>query len=339
MITFEFDLNLKNIYNLQKNMKLIIQIPCFNEEKTLLSVLKELPLRIDWIDEIETLIIDDWSSDNTIKIAADFWVDHIVKHIWNKWLGNSFKSWVHKALLEWADILVNTDWDNQYPGEYISKLVKPILEWKSDFVMGNRQTSSIAHFSIIKKFFQWLGSATVRFLSGTQVPDSVSGFRAYSKEALLKLNVTSDFSYAIDTLIQAGSKKIKIEYVNITTNSPTRPSRLFKNIWHHMYKTTNLMLRVYAMYNPMRVFFGIAIIFFVIWSIWIVRFLYFYIENPVDTWKIQSLIIAWTLLTISSVFFALWIIADLIAKNRKLIEDDLYLTKKWYYENKLNINW
>lgn len=313
-------------------MKLIIQIPCFNEEKTLVSVLSELPTQIDWIDEIETMIIDDGSSDKTIEVATKFGVDYIVKHIWNKGLGNSFKSWVHKALLEWADILVNTDWDNQYPSKYIADLVKPILEWKSDFVMWNRQTSKINHFGILKKFFQWLGSAMVRILSGTNIPDSVSWFRAYSKEALLKLNVTSDFSYAVDTLIQAWSKKIKIDYVDITTNAPTRPSRLFKNMWQHMYKTTNLMLRVYAMYNPLRIFLALSSIFFVIWSLWVIRFLYFYMENPLATWKIQSLILAGTFLTISAVFFALWIIADLISKNRKLIEDDLYLTKKQYYE-------
>lgn len=315
-------------------MKLIIQIPCFNEEKTLKTVLEELPKKIDWIDVIETMIIDDWSSDDTIKIAQEMKVNHIIKHIWNKWLWNSFKTWVHTALLNGADILVNTDWDNQYPWKYIPDLVKPILDWKSDFVMWNRQTSKINHFSILKKFFQWLWSAMVRLLSWTNVPDSVSGFRAYSREALLKINVTSDFSYAVDTLIQAGSKKIKIDYVNITTNAPTRPSRLFKNMWHHMYKTTNLMLRVYAMYNPLRIFLSIAFVFFVIWSIWVIRFMYFYIENPVDTWKIQSLILAWTALTISCVFFALWIISDLIAKNRKLIEDDLYLTKKSYYERR-----
>lgn len=313
-------------------MKLIIQIPCFNEEKTLVSVLSELPTQIDWIDEIETMIIDDGSSDKTIEIATKFGVDYIVKHIWNKGLGNSFKSWVHKALLEGADILVNTDWDNQYPSKYIADLVKPILEWKSDFVMWNRQTSKINHFGILKKFFQRLGSAMVRILSGTNIPDSVSWFRAYSKEALLKLNVTSDFSYAVDTLIQAWSKKIKIDYVDITTNAPTRPSRLFKNMWQHMYKTTNLMLRVYAMYNPLRIFLALSSIFFVIWSLWVIRFLYFYMENPLATWKIQSLILAGTFLTISAVFFALWIIADLISKNRKLIEDDLYLTKKQYYE-------
>lgn len=313
-------------------MKLIIQIPCFNEEKTLISVLEELPTKIDWIDEIETMIIDDGSSDKTIEIATKFWVDYVVKHIWNKWLGNAFKSWVHKALLEWAHILVNTDWDNQYPSKYISDLVKPIIEWNADIVMGNRQTAKITHFSIIKKFFQWLGSFMVRLLSGTTVPDSVSGFRAYSREALLKINVTSDFSYAVDTLIQAGNKKIKIVDVNITTNRPTRPSRLFKNMWHHIYKTTQIMLRVYSMYNPLRLFFVLWTPFFVLGLIGLTRFMYFYMINPVDTGKVQSLVVSGAFLAIAIQFFALWVIWDLIAKNRRLIEDDLYLTKKQYYE-------
>lgn len=313
-------------------MKLIIQIPCFNEEKTLLSVLEELPTKIDWIDKIETMIIDDGSNDKTIEIATKFGVDYIIKHIWNKWLGNAFKSWVHKALLEWADILVNTDWDNQYPSKYIADLVKPIIEWNAEIVMWNRQTAKITHFSTIKKFFQWLGSFMVRLLSGTTVPDSVSGFRAYSREALLKINVTSDFSYAVDTLIQAGNKKIKIVDINITTNSPTRPSRLFKNMWHHIYKTTQIMLRVYSMYNPLRLFFVLGTPFFILWVIGLTRFMYFYIQNPIDTGKVQSLVISGAFLAIAIQFFALWVIWDLIGKNRRLIEDDLYLTKKQYYK-------
>ncbi|MDD5213784.1 MAG: glycosyltransferase family 2 protein [Candidatus Gracilibacteria bacterium] len=313
-------------------MKLIIQIPCYNEEKTLLSVLEELPTQIDGVDEIETMIIDDGSSDKTIEVATKFGVDYIVKHIGNKGLGNSFKSGVHKALLEGADILVNTDGDNQYPSKFIPDLIKPILEGKADFVMGNRQTKKISHFSFLKKFFQWLGSAMVRYLSGTNIPDSVSGFRAYSKEALLKLNVTSDFSYAVDTLIQAGRKRIKIVDVDITTNKPTRPSRLFKNMWHHMYKTTQIMIRVYAMYNPMRIFFALGTPFLVLGLLGLSRFMYFYMMNPVDTGKIQSLVISGVFLMIAIQFYALGIIGDLIAKNRRLIEDDLYLTKKQYYE-------
>lgn len=315
-------------------MKLIIQIPCYNEEKTLASVLKEIPKKIEGISEIETMIIDDGSSDRTIDIAKKHKVNHIVKHIWNKWLGNAFRSWVHKALKSWADILVNTDGDNQYPSKYITNLVQPIISKQADIVMGDRQTATISHFSPLKKFFQWLWSLMVRTLSGTNVPDSVSWFRAYSRESLLKLNVTSDFSYAVDTLMQAGSKKIKIDHIYITTNKPTRKSRLFKNMWQHMFKTFSILIRVFAMYHPMKLFFSIAAVFWILAIIWIMRFLYFYITIDGPTWHIQSLILSGTFLMIATIFVALGVIWDLISKNRKLIEDDLYLTKKMYYKKK-----
>ena len=322
------------MYKFKKTMKLIIQIPCYNEEGTLASVLTELPKKIDGVDIIETMIIDDGSSDQTIKIANDHKVDYIVKHVGNKWLGNAFKSGIEKALWEWADIVVNTDGDNQYPWKYIPALVAPIISWESDFVMGNRQTKNIKHFSPLKKFLQWLGSMLVRFFSGTKVPDSVSWFRAYSREALLRLNVTSDFSYAVDTLVQAGSKRIKISYIPMTTNKPTRPSRLFKNMWQHMYKTFSILLRVYGMYNPMRMFFTFASWFLALGMIWVLRFFYFYLTVDGDTGKVQSLMLSSAFLIIATIFFALWIIWDLIAKNRRLIEDNLYFTKKVYFNKK-----
>lgn len=312
-------------------MKLIIQIPCYNEESTLKEVLSTIPKQIDWISIIETQIIDDGSSDATIQIAKENWVTYILQHKINAWLGNAFRTWVENALKQWADILVNTDGDNQYPSKYISELVQKIISKEADIVMGDRQTSSIQHFWIIKKFFQWFGSGLVRFLSGTDVPDSVSWFRAYSKESLLKLNITSSFSYAVDTLIQAGNKWLKIDSIKIETNAPTRPSRLFKNIFHHMYATGQIMLRVYSMYNPLKIFFTIGTIFFVLWTIWIARFLYYYTLFPENTGKIQSLILSWVLLILAFQFYWLWIIGDLISKNRKLIEDDLYLSKKKYY--------
>ncbi len=313
-------------------MKLIIQIPCFNEEQTLAKVLEELPTEIQWISKIETQIIDDGSSDTTIKIAENFWVSYILKHKQNAGLWNAFRTGVENALKNKANILVNTDWDNQYPWKYIEKLVQPIIEKEADIVMWNRQTSQISHFWIIKKFFQWFGSLMVRFLSGTEVPDSVSGFRAYSRESLFKLNVTSSFSYAVDTLIQAWNKGLKIASIDIITNKPTRPSRLFKNMFHHIYATGQIMLRVYSMYNPLKIFFALGTIFFILWSIWIGRFLYYYSLFPENTGKIQSLVLSWVLMILAFQFFWLWVIWDLIAKNRKLIEDDLYLSKKRYYE-------
>lgn len=213
-------------------------------------------------------------------------------------------------------------------------MVAPVVNAEADFVMGNRQTSKIKHFSPVKKFFQWLGSAMVRFFSGTTVPDSVSGFRAYSREALLRINVTSDFSYAVDTLVQAGSKRIKITYIPMTTNRPTRPSRLFKNIWQHMYKTLSILLRVYAMYHPLRLFSTFALIFFTIGALGLIRFLYFFFTISGPTGHVQSLVISGVLIIIATIFFALGIIGDLISKNRKLIEDNMYMTKKVYYDKK-----
>lgn len=313
-------------------MKLIVQIPCYNEEKTLWDVLKEIPSQIDGISIIETMIIDDGSSDKTLEVAKKHKVNHIIKHIGNKWLGQAFRTWVHVALKQWADILINTDGDNQYPWKYIPDLVAPILSWEADIVMWDRQTSSIEHFSPAKKFFQWLGSLLVRILSGTQVPDSVSWFRAYSRGALYRLNITSDFSYAVDTLVQAGSKRIKISHILIHTNKPTRESRLFKNMWQHMYQTFSILIRVYAMYNPIRVFFTAAAIFSLAWTLWIGRFLYYFVTTEGNTGRIQSLLLSGTFLIIATIFFALGIIWDLIAKNRKLIEDNLYISKKLYYK-------
>ena len=313
-------------------MKLIIQIPCINEEKTLPLVLAEIPKKIDWIDIIETMIIDDWSTDNTIEVAKKLWVNHIVKHIWNKWLWVAFKSGQEKALELGADILVNTDWDNQYPGVYIADLVKPILEWKAQIVIWDRQTNKINHFSLVKKIFQYLWSGLVRFLSETKVSDTVSWFRAYSRESLLQLNISSRFSYVLDTIVQAWAKWLKIKSIKITTNAPTRKSRLFKSIWQHMRKSLINLFRVYSMYNPIKIFSLFAFPFLIVWIIWITRFLYFYYLNPINTWKVQSLILSWVFLMIAIQFLALWIIWDLISKNRKLAEDNLYYTKKMYYK-------
>lgn len=315
-------------------MKLIIQIPCYNEDATLWSVLSEIPKKIAGIDIIETQIIDDGSSDNTIKIAKKYKVTHILQHAHNQWLWNAFNTGVKNALLHSADILVNTDWDNQYPSKYIKALVQPIIKNKADIVIWDRETKHIQHFSPIKKFFQWLWSSVVRLASGTDIPDSVSWFRAYSAESLLQLNVTSTFSYAVDTLIQAGKKKIPITHVKITTNPPTRPSRLFKNMFHHMFKTSQIIFRIYTMYNPLKIFSRLWALFAILGSLWVIRFLYFFYLNPENTGKVQSLILSWVLIIVAIQFFALGVLWDLIWKNRRLIEDNLYLNKKKYYKKK-----
>ncbi len=319
-------------------MKLIIQIPCYNEEHTLPQVLKELPKKIDGIDTIETQIIDDGSTDNTVDVAQKYWVNHIVQYIWNKWLGFAFKMWVENALKHWADIVVNTDGDNQYPAKYIQDLVQPIIRREADIVIGNRQTAKIAHFSPLKKCLQWLWSTMVRFLSGTGVSDSVSWFRAYSRDALLRLNIVSRFSYVLDTIIQAGKKWFVIWEIKMHTNAPTRESRLFTNIWQHIKKSTADMIRIYAMYEPLKIFLILAFPFTVIWIIGIFRFFFFYFLTDINPWMIQSLVISWISMTIGISLISMWIIWDLISKSRMIQEDILYLNKiAKYWETEYEI--
>jgi len=308
-------------------MKLIIQIPCFNEEKTLPLVLRDLPRSIMGVDIIETQIIDDGSTDKTVEVARKLGVTHIVSYVGNKGLGNAFKRGVEHALAAGADIVVNTDGDNQYKGADIARLVIPIVHRKADIVIGNRQTAKIEHFSPVKKFFQWLGSSVTQYLSGLRIPDAVSGFRAYSRQSLLELNVTSDFSYVLDTIIQASKKRLKIGYVDIETNAPTRPSRLFKGIFQHIKKSTANLLRVYAMYEPLKTFASIGTIFFALGLYPVARFVYFYLQSQ-GIGHIQSLIIGTACLIIGSQFFGLAIVGDLIAKQRNLTEQALYLLRK-----------
>ena len=316
-------------------MKLIIQIPCYNEEQTLPLVFAELPAKIDGIDIIETQIVNDGSTDRTLEVAKELGVDHIINNVGNKGLGNSFRIGMNHAIKQGADIMVNTDGDNQYPSRYISDLVQPILRGEADIVVGDRQTSKIKHFSPVKKFFQWLGTRVTKILSGErEVADAVSGFRAYSRAAMLETNVTSSFSYVLDTTVQASNKRIKMASVPIETNAPTRPSRLFKNMWQHIRKSGTDILRVYAMYKPLRVFVSIAIVLFIIGAVPIVRFLYDYFFGSGGIGKVQSLIIGSVLLSVSFNCLALGIIGDLMSRNRTLIEHTLKEIKDSKSESK-----
>jgi len=310
-------------------VKLVIQIPCFNEEKTLQLVLNELPKKIKGISKIEYQIIDDGSTDNTVNIAKKNNC-HIISYIGNKGLGTAFKVGIDAALSRGADIVVNTDGDNQYPSKYIEKLVQPILDGKADIVIGDRQVSKIPHFSILKKILHKFGSITIRKLSNTNVQDSVSGFRAYSKEALLQLNITSKFSYCLDTIIQAGKKNLKIVNINITTNPPTRKSRLYKNLFYYMKNSSSNLLRVYIMYEPFKTFIYLSIPFFILGSSLFLRFTYYYFISS-SVGLIQSLILGAVFIITGVILFCIGIIADLLATNRKLIEEGLYLQKKNIY--------
>lgn len=303
-------------------MKLIVQIPCFNEEKTLPLVLKSIPKKIPGIDEIETLIIDDGSSDRTIKIAEKLGVNHIVIHKQNKGLAHAFANGINEALHQGADIIVNTDADNQYPQKDIPKLIEPILLGKADIVIGDRQTSTIKHFSKLKKGLQRLGSATVRLFSGSKIPDAVSGFRAYSREAALHMNIVTDFSYAIETIIQAKYKRLGLYSVKVKTNPPTRKSRLFKNTLQHIRMSTATILRVYTMYQPFRVFLAIGSVLFLGGFFLGSRFLYFTLLGQ-GMGHIQSLILAAALMVIGFQVIMTGLVADLIGINRKLDENIL----------------
>jgi len=311
-------------------MKLVINIPCYNEEKTLPLVLKELPKKIDGIDKIEVQIVDDGSTDNTIEVAKKFKVNRIVKHKKNLGLGIAFRDGVNAALANGADILVNTDADNQYPSKYIKDLVKPILDEKADIVIGNRNPWKVKHFSLIKRFFQYFGNMAIRYIADSDVPDTVSGFRAYSRESMLRLNVLTKFSYVLDTIIQASKKGLVIVSVPITTNAPTRKSRLFKNIFEHIKKSASNMIRAYTIYEPFKTFLLGSLLFFIPAIVLIVRFLILYFQGI--SGHVQSLIIAAIFFILGGGMFILGIIADLIGINRQLMEEQLYLKKRKFYE-------
>jgi len=303
-------------------MKLIIQIPCYNEAKYLPITLKDLPKKIQGIDKIETLIIDDGSTDNTAEVAKENGVDHIIQFRGHRGLAAGFSAGLEACLLHGADIIVNTDADNQYRGEDIPKLIEPILKGEADFVIGDRQTQDIQHFSWIKKKLQKWGSTVVKFLSKADVPDAPSGFRAISREAALKINVLSDFSYTLETLIQAGNTGLSVKSVPIRTNEQMRDSRLFTNLFTFLKRSGSTILRSYTMYKPLKIFSVLALIFFILGLIPGIRFLYFvYIGQPQG--HVQSLILTAILLISSFLLAVMAVLSDLIASNRKLMEEIL----------------
>lgn len=313
-------------------MKLVINIPCYNEEKTLPLVLKELPKKIKGISKIEVQIVDDGSTDDTVKVAEQYGC-RVIKHKQNLGLGIAFKHGVQAALENGADIMVNTDADNQYPSKYIPDLIQPIIEEKADVVIGNRQTWKVKHFSPIKKFFQWFGSWSVRMATGSDVKDTVSGFRAYSRDTLYRLNVKTRFSYVLDTIMQCSMKNLRMVDADITINEPTRKSRLFKNMFQHMKKSGTNLIKIYIVYKPFLTFLVFAAIMMLPVLFLVGRFLYYYFFTDGGGGHIQSLVIASMFFVSAMIFFALGIIVDLVKYNRELIEEELYLQKKSYYND------
>jgi glycosyltransferase involved in cell wall biosynthesis len=309
-------------------MKLVVQIPCLNEEATLPLVLQSIPHKVAGIDEIIVLVIDDGSTDKTVEVAKAHGVKHFVHHNRNQGLGRSFHDGALEALRLGADIIVNTDGDNQYPQERIEDLVQPILRGEADIVIADRQTSTIAHFSPFKKFLQKFGSAVVNKAAGTDLPDAVSGFRAYSRESMLRLNTFTRFSYCTESIIQAGNKGLSITSIPITTNPKLRESRLFKSTGEHVIKSGVTIIRAYAMYKPYIIFGSLGGFLLLLGSIPFARFIYFSIEDGTSRGHIQSLLIGSLLITSAFLCFVLNIIADLIRINRVLVEDNLEQTKR-----------
>ena len=300
-------------------MKLIIQIPCFNEAGSLAAAVAELPRKIQAIDQIEVLIVDDGSTDGTAALARTVGVDHVVRHKHNQGLARAFRTGLDACLQRGADIIVNTDADNQYAAADIPKLIAPILTGQADMVIGDRQPARLAHFSPVKKLLQRLGSGVVRKLAGINVPDTVSGFRAFSREAAIRLNIVSNFSYTIETVIQAGKRNLKVVSVPVRTNPTARPSRLFRSIPEFIQNSLMTMVRMYAMYKPLRVFFYLGSLSFLIGILPILRFLYFYLQGD-GGGHLQSLILGGMFVLIGIIAWLIGLLADLISFNRQLLE-------------------
>lgn len=312
-------------------MKLIIQIPCYNEADTLEIALNELPKKIEGIDKIEYLIINDGSLDNTVEVAKRWGVNHIVNFKKNKGLAKGFTAGLDECLRQGADIIVNTDADNQYCGRDIEKLVLPILEGKADIVVGERPIKNTEHFSPLKKKLQYFGSYIVRITSDTEIPDAPSGFRAYSREAAMRLNVINNYTYTLETIIQAGRSKMAMTSVPIGTNPELRPSRLFKSMFGYIKKSIPTILRAFLMYSPLRFFCTIGIVLTSIGMLIGFRFIIFYLKGH-GNGNIQSLILSSMLIGIGVQSFIIGLQADIIAANRKILEDIQYRIRKMDYE-------
>ena len=308
-------------------MKLIIQIPCYNEAETLEVALNDLPKQIDGIDEIEYLIINDGSNDKTVEVAVNWGVHHVVSFTRNKGLAKGFMAGVEACLRNGADIIVNTDADNQYCGEDIEKLVRPILEGKADIVIGERPIDQTEHFSPLKKKLQHLGSWVVRKASNTDIPDAPSGFRAYSREAALRLNVVNEYTYTLEQIVQAGRNKMAITSVPIRTNGELRPSRLFNSMFGYIKKSMLTIIRAYLMYKPLRFFFFTGLIPMIIGLALGVRYIVFMIMGTAGG-HIQSLILASMTILLGFMCWMIGVQADIIAANRKLLEDIQYCVRK-----------
>ncbi|MFQ5646395.1 MAG: glycosyltransferase family 2 protein [bacterium] len=309
-------------------MKLIIQIPCLNEEENLPRTLADLPEKIEGIDRIELLVIDDGSTDRTVELAKKSGVHHIVSFPRNRGLARAFAAGMDASLKLGADIIVNTDADNQYVGSYINELVKPIMEGKADMVVGDRNTDMIPHFSPLKKKLQKLGSWTVRRLSRSDIPDTTSGFRAYSREAAIKINILTDFTYTLESIIQAGNNYIDITHVPVEINPVSRESRLFSSIPAYLKRSVATIVRVYTMYQPLKVFSYLGGFMLLVGFAVSLRFFISFFQHPELSRHLQSLIFVAICVITGAGLMLVGLVSDLISRNRQLIEDTLCRVKK-----------
>jgi glycosyltransferase involved in cell wall biosynthesis len=308
-------------------MKLVIQIPCFNEENTLPATFADLPKSIQGIDEIEILIINDGSHDRTVSVARELGIHNVLDFPTNQGLATAFVKGLEESLLMGADIIVNTDADNQYKGADIARLVKPVIDKQADIVVGDRRVMSISDFSPLKRHLQRIGSWVVKLASGVDTPDATSGFRALSQEAALRTIILSQYSYTLESLIQAGTRRMSVVYIPIEVNPKTRNSRLMRSLPDYLVNSAATILRIYTMYRPLRVFSFLGGLMIFCGLILGIRFLWYYFTGP-GTGRIQSLILTAILLIVGYQTCLIGLVADLIGFNRKILEELMYRVRK-----------
>ncbi len=308
-------------------MKLIVQIPCLDEARTLPQTVADIPRELDGVDEIELLVVDDGSTDGTAEVARRIGVDHVVRFTSQKGLAQAFYAGLDACLRLGADVIVNTDGDNQYRGEDMGRLIAPILAGEADMVVGDREVRKLQHLSKSRRLLQRLGSAVVRRASGTAIADATSGFRSYNREAALRITIFTDFTYTLETLIQAGRKQIAATSVPVGTNPPARQSRLFSSVWEYVWRSTVSVIRIYAMYKPLRFFGTIGLAFFAVAAVLLGRFGVLYATGNGDG-HIQSVVVGGVALVIAIQCWLVALLADLIAKNRTIAEDTLYRVRR-----------